>query len=162
MQIFEVCWRPPFAKPNTCTVVILHACTVIIYMHVLSGTCHNSDSRSPFNTLTAAFDERFRDCTLQERSEKVAGVWERQLPSGRSGRASPIHYSARFGKPQASQLSEIFLKIKCITKSAQNSKCFYASDFPDAKQQIITRAQGTCQTKSVAAALHLCAAPPLR
>ena len=125
-------------------------------MHV-SGTCHNSDSRSPFNTLTAAFDKRFRDCTLQERSEKVAGVWERQLPSGRSGRASPLHCSAWFGKPQASQLSEIGSKIKFITKSAQNSKCFYASDFPDAKQQTITRAKGTCQTKSVAAAPQLSA-----
>ena len=71
-------------------------------MYVLSGTCHNSGSRSPFDVLTSALDRTFRDlsnghsfraCTLpkndlleseilQEQSEKVAGVRGRQPPPG--------------------------------------------------------------------------------
>ena len=74
-------------------------------MYVLSGTCHNSGSRSPFDVLTSALDRTFRDLSnghsfrvytlpnngvleseiLQKQSEKVAGVRGRQPPGKSRG-----------------------------------------------------------------------------
>ena len=74
-------------------------------MYVLSGTCHNSGSRSPFDVLTSALDRTFRDlsnghsfraCTLQnstvleqeilqERSQKVGGSRGRSPPVKQGG-----------------------------------------------------------------------------
>ena len=85
-------------------------------MYVLSGTCHNSGSRSPFDVLTSALDRTFRDLSnghsfrvcnllnnavleqerLQKQSEKVAGVRGRQ-PPGADSEASPPSAARGFG-----------------------------------------------------------------
>ena len=74
-------------------------------MYVLSGTCHNSGSRSPFDVLTSALDRTFRDLSnghsfrtrtlpnntvleqeiLQERSQKVGGSGGRSPPVKQGG-----------------------------------------------------------------------------
>ena len=78
-------------------------------MHVLSWTCQNSGSRSPFDTLTSALDRTFCDSSieygfrastlfnnsvleseiLQNWSEKVAGVWQLLGKQGGLGGRSP-------------------------------------------------------------------------
>ena len=95
-------------------------------MYVLSGTCHNSGSRSPFDVLTSALDRTFRDLSnghsfrvcsllnnavleqerLQKQSEKVAGVRGRQPP----GKSRGVWGAA--GPPMLVPKIIIIIKIK--------------------------------------------------